>query len=104
MRTYAKTGQEFTEAGMAALPGASGLYYLNLDVDEGRQGNWRPALIRAGVIHGPGHFARKPCTRFTKPSTSSQNGRWPLFSKTASSEPGIALWIPQATDGATLKS
>jgi len=33
-------------------------------------------------------------------SGSSQKGRWPLCSNTAISDPGIALWIAQATDGA----
>ena len=37
-------------------------------------------------------------------SGSSQKGRWPLFSNTANSYPGTALWIAYATDGATLKS
>ena len=50
------------------------------------------------------HFERNAPTRERNAPGSSQKGRCPLFSNTASSEPGIALWIAQATDGATLKS
>jgi len=50
------------------------------------------------------HFERNVSTRVRNAPGSSQKGRCPLFSNTASSEPGIARWIAQATDGATLKS
>jgi hypothetical protein len=49
-------------------------------------------------------LVRKASTLDTNPSVSSQNGRCPLFSNTASSEPGTARWMPQATGGARLKS
>src|SRR5437867_8354335 len=47
-------------------------------------------------------LARNASTRLANAALSSQYGRCPLFSKTASSDPGIARWIAHATDGATL--
>jgi hypothetical protein len=54
VRAYAKTGQEVTEAAMTTLPGLGQFYDLKLTVDEARNGNWRPALIRAGIALVPG--------------------------------------------------
>jgi RHS repeat-associated protein len=54
VRVYAQTGQQVTDAAMTMLPAVGTAYDLKLTVDEAKAGNWKPALVRAGIMLAPG--------------------------------------------------